>query len=104
LLIALQLAAAEIGRNFRIGESATGVAATTSLGLIAVGHLIGLSAGISLIVGATMSWGILLPWRTSLAGVGGSVDDVVGTIFATEVRFIGAGAIAVAAVWTLLKL
>jgi len=47
LLIALQLAAAEVGRNFRIGDSATGVAATTSLGLIAVGHLIGISAGIA---------------------------------------------------------
>lgn len=104
LLIALQLAAAEIGRNFRIGEGATGVASTTSLGLVAVGHLIGLSAGIALLTGTFMSWGILLPWRTALAGVNGPVDDVVGTIFSTEVRFIGAGAIAVAAIWTLLKL
>lgn len=104
LLIALQLAAAEIGRNFRVGDGATGVAATTSLGLIAVGHLIGLSAGIALLLGTFVSWGILLPWRTSLAGVTGPVDDVVGTIFSTEVRFIGAGAIAVAAIWTLLKL
>ena len=104
LLIALQLAAAEIGRNFKIGDSATGVAATTSLGLVAVGHLIGISAGIALLIGTFLSWGILLPWRTSLAGVDGAVDDVVGTIFSTEVRFIGAGAIAVAAIWTLLKL
>jgi putative OPT family oligopeptide transporter len=104
LLIALQVAAAEIGRNFRVGDGATGIAATTSLGLIAVGHLIGLSAGISLLLGTFMSWGILLPWRTSLADTGGPVDDLVGTIFASEVRFIGAGAIAVAAIWTLLKL
>ena len=104
LLIALQLAAAEVGKNFKIGDSATGVAATTSLGLVAVGHLIGISAGIALLIGTFLSWGILLPWRTSLAGVDGPVDDVVGTIFSTEVRFIGAGAIAVAAIWTLLKL
>ena len=104
LLVALQLAAAEIGRNFRIADGATGVAATTSLGLIAVGHLIGLSAGISLLLGTFMSWGILLPWRTSLADTSAPVDDLVGTVFATEVRFIGAGAIAVAAIWTLLKL
>jgi putative OPT family oligopeptide transporter len=32
------------------------------------------------------------------------VSDVVSTTFGTEVRFVGAGAIAVAAVWTLLKI
>jgi putative OPT family oligopeptide transporter len=104
LLIALQVAAAEVGRNFRVGDSATGVAGTMSLGLIAVGHLIGISAGISLLIGTFMSWGILLPWRTSLADQSLPVDDLVGTIFGTEVRFIGAGAIAIAAIWTLLKL
>ncbi|MEO6387812.1 MAG: oligopeptide transporter, OPT family [Croceibacterium sp.] len=103
LLVALQLAAAEIGKNFRVGEGATGIASTTSLGLIAIGHLIGLSAGIALLVGTFISWGVLLPWLTSLAPAG-AVDDVVGTVFSSEVRFIGAGAIAVAAIWTLLKL
>ena len=32
------------------------------------------------------------------------MSDVVSTTFGTEVRFVGAGAIAVAAVWTLLKI
>ncbi len=104
LLIALQLAAAEVTRNFRVGDGATGLGTTTSLGLLAVGHLIGLSAGVALMLGTFISWGVLLPSRTSLAGFAGPVDDVVGTIFSTEVRFIGAGAIAVAAIWTLLKL
>jgi putative OPT family oligopeptide transporter len=104
LLISLQLAAAEVGRNFRIGDSATGIATTTSLGLVAVGHLIGLSAGISLLVGTFLAWGLLLPLRTAISDISGPVDDIVGTVFATEVRFIGAGAIAVAAIWTLLKL
>jgi len=104
LLVALQLAAAEVGRNFRFGAGATGISATVSMGLLAIGHLIGLSAGIALLAGSFISWGVLLPWRTSLAGVNGPVDEVVGAIFSTEVRFIGAGAMAVAAIWTLLKL
>jgi putative OPT family oligopeptide transporter len=103
-LVALKLAADEVGRFFRVGEGATGVSASLSMGLLAIGHLIGLGAGIALAVGTFISWGVLLPWRTAMAGVNGPLEDLVGTVFSTEVRFIGAGAIAVAAIWTLLKL
>lgn len=104
VLIALGFAAAEISRYFRVGAGATGVASTTSLGLLAIGHLIGLSAGIAMLVGTVISWGILLPWMTAATGVTGSVEDFVGTVFSHQVRFIGAGAIAIAAIWTMLKL
>jgi len=103
-LIAMRLAAEEVGRNFRVGDGATGVSATITMGLLAIGHLIGLSAGIALLVGTAISWGVLLPWQTSLAAPALPVDDLVGTVFSQQVRFIGAGAIAVAAIWTLLKL
>ena len=103
-LVALRLAADEVGRNFRVGEGATGISATISMGLLAIGHLIGLSAGIALLLGTAISWGALLPWQTSLADPGLPLDDLVGMVFSQKVRFIGAGAIAVAAVWTLLKL
>lgn len=103
-LVSLRLAADEVGRNFRLGDGATGVSATMSMGLLAIGHLIGLSAGVALLVGTAISWGVLLPWRTALAVPGTPLDDLVGATFGQEVRFIGAGAIAVAALWTLLKL
>lgn len=103
-LIALKLAADEIGRTFRVGDGATGVSFTVSLGLLAIGHLIGLSAGIALLVGTFVSWGVLLPWRTSIDGGDGPIDALVGAVFSSDVRFIGAGAIAVASLWTLLKL
>ena len=47
---------------------------------------------------------MLLPWQTTVANPGLPLDDLVGTIFSQNVRFIGAGAIAVASIWTLLKL
>ena len=103
-LISLGIAAAEISRYFRVGAGATGVASTTSLGLLAIGHLIGLSAGVALLIGTVISWGILLPYMTAMHGVTGPVEDFVGLVFSKEVRFIGAGAIAVAAIWTMLKL
>lgn len=103
-LAATRLAADEVGRNFRVGDGATGVAGAMSMGLFAIGHLIGLSAGIALLVGTAISWGVLLPWQTTLADPALPLDDLVGTAFGQQVRFIGAGAIAVAAIWTLLKL
>lgn len=103
-LVALRLAADEVGKNFRVGEGASGISATISMGLLAIGHLIGLGAGIALLLGAAISSGVLLPWQTSLADPSLPLDDLVGTIFSQKVRFIGAGAIAVAAIWTLLKL
>lgn len=103
-LVAVKIAAGEIARNFKLGQGASGVAFSTSMGLLAIGHLIGLSAGVALAVGAAISWGVLVPWRTSLADQSLPLDDLVGTIFSQEVRFVGAGAIAVASIWTLLKL
>lgn len=103
-LVALQLAAGEIARSFRIGSGASGVAFSTSMGLLAIGHLIGLSAGVALFAGAVIATFVLLPWRTSLGDMSLPLDELVGAVFSTEVRFIGAGAIAVAAIWTLLKL
>lgn len=103
-LVALKLAAGEVGRFFRVGDGATGVSFTLSMGLLAIGHLIGLSAGLALLIGTFVSWGVLLPWQTSIVGGGEPLDAWVGGVFSSDVRFIGAGAIAVASLWTLFKL
>ena len=58
-----------------------------------------------MIVGLLISYGVLLPTLT--AGdvpATGDISDVVSSTFGTEVRFVGAGAIAIAAIWTLLKI
>lgn len=102
ILTALKVAAAEVAKNFKLGAGVSGVAGTMSLGLVGVGHLIGLATGIAMAIGATLSWFILLPWLS--AGRGGAVDDVVGAVFSQEVRFVGAGAIAVAAIWALIRI
>jgi putative OPT family oligopeptide transporter len=63
------------------------------------------TVGAAMIVGLLISYGILLPTLTwGDLPVGADVSDVVSTTFGTEVRFAGAGAIAVAALWTLLKI
>jgi putative OPT family oligopeptide transporter len=75
--------------------------------LIGVGHLVGLTVGIAMFVGLLISWAYLVPHYTTLAGAipaGTSLDDWIGDIFVHKVRFIGAGTIGVAAIWTLLRI
>lgn len=102
VMTALKVAAAEVAKNFKLGAGVSGVAGTMSLGLVGVGHLIGLATGIAMAIGATLSWFVLLPWLS--AGRDGPIDDVVGAVFSQEVRFVGAGAIAVAAIWALIRI
>ncbi len=108
LLVAMKLAAGEVGRNFRFGGggSATGASASLSLALIGVGHLVGLSVGVAMFIGMLIAWAGLMPLLTAAQAGAATMplDDLVGTVFGTEVRFIGAGTIGVAAIWTLLKI
>ena len=102
VMTALKVAAGEVAKNFKLGAGVSGVAGTMSLGLVGVGHLIGLATGVAMAIGATLSWFVLLPWLS--AGRDGPVDDIVGAVFSQEVRFVGAGAIAVAAIWALIRI
>jgi putative OPT family oligopeptide transporter len=96
------LAAANVQNFFRVGSGVSGVTVGFSLALVGAGHLVGISVGIALLCGLLISWAVLLPYLT--AGVPGEIAEVAETVFRSQVRFIGAGAIGVAAIWSLVKL
>jgi len=108
LLAALQLVASAARKSFTVGSNgATQVSTSFSLALIGVGHLVGVAVGAAMFVGLLISWAYLVPHYTSLAGaipVGTSLDDFIGDVFVHKVRFIGAGTIGIAAIWTLLRI
>jgi putative OPT family oligopeptide transporter len=106
ILTRTRLAAEEAARSFGFGAGATTVSTSLSMALIGVGHLVGMAVGIAMLVGLIISWFVLVPWQTSLAGLGSAADieTLVGTAFRQKVRFIGAGTMGVAAVWTLLRI
>lgn len=101
-----KLFATEASRTFGLGSGATTVTTSLSMALIGVGHLVGMAVGIAMLVGLIISWFVLVPWQTGLAGLGSAADleTLVSTVFRAKVRFIGAGTIGVAAIWTLLKI
>jgi putative OPT family oligopeptide transporter len=106
LLAAMQVVSATASKTFRTGAGASQASVSLSLALIGVGHLVGLAVGIAMFAGLLISWAYLVPHYTSLAAIplGTSLDDFVGDVFVHKVRFIGAGTIGVAAIWTLLRI
>ena len=106
LLAQTKFVATEAARSFGFGSGATTVSTSLSMALIGVGHLVGMAVGIAMLAGLIISWFVLVPWQTGLAGIASAVDldTLVGTVFREKVRFIGAGTIGVAAIWTLLKI
>jgi putative OPT family oligopeptide transporter len=105
-LAAMQFTSSEVQRYFRIGNSVSGYDIGLSLMLFGAGHLVGLSVGLALLFGVAIAWAGAVPIIAAMThmAAGQSVADFATHIWSTQVRFIGAGAIAVSALWTLAKL
>jgi putative OPT family oligopeptide transporter len=104
LLAKLKIVAEDATTTFRVGSGATTLTAGLSLAYIGVGHLVGLAVGLAMLVGIVIGFLVLLPIYTAGgAPAGTELADFVGSMFTQKVRFVGAGAIGVAAIWTLLK-
>jgi putative OPT family oligopeptide transporter len=106
VIVATQIFAADVADFFRIGKnSVTGYDFSLSFALFAVGHLVGLWTGAAMLAGLLVAWVGAVPYLSSLtASGGGAVESIATAVWSHQVRFIGAGAIAVAAFWSLIKL
>ncbi len=96
------LAATTLQNFFRVGAGVSGISLGFSLALVGAGHLVGISVGMAMLCGLLIAWAWLVPYLS--AGVAGEIAEVAETVFRQQVRFLGAGAIGVAAIWSLLKL
>ncbi|WP_028967162.1 OPT family oligopeptide transporter [Sphingomonas phyllosphaerae] len=104
ILTQTRLIAGEAAQFFRVGAGATGVSAGLSFALLGAGHLIGLSAGLAILLGVVVGWWVVLPILTAAAPQAGDVAAWANAVFRSDVRFFGAGVIGVAAIWTLLRI
>ena len=77
-----------------------------SLALLGAGYLIGIVAGLAMLTGLVIAWGIAVPVLTALGERAADVSlaDYATGLWSTQVRFIGAGVIGVGAIWTLATL
>ncbi len=106
MIIATNVFAGEIRKYVRVGTTAlTGIDIGLSLALVGVGHLVGVTVGVAMLAGITLAWAVLVPTLSAMhAGTGPDVAAMANDVFRHRVRFIGAGAIGVAAIWSLGRL
>jgi len=107
IVTATRIAGAELNGFIRLGTMAsTGYNLAWSLALLGAGHLVGLSVGMAMLVGQIISWVFAVPILTSLQPAADGVTLAAHTtaIWRTQVRFLGAGTIAVASIYTLARL
>lgn len=125
LLVAGRVFAGEAARFIKLpaalGGGATGMGFGMQFALLGAGHLIGLSVGLAQLFGLILAWGIAVPILTSPETIawltangipsiattlepGAAPEELASTVWRREVRFMGAGVIGVAAIWTLIKL
>ena len=110
LITATRVLASDVARNFRVGERAvSGYDFLLSFALFGIGHLIGLWCGLAMLLGALIGWAWGVPHYSALAPdtaslAASSIDALAHDTWSHKVRFVGAGTIGVAAIWTLAKL
>ena len=107
IVTAMRISAAELNGFVRLGANASsGYNIAWSLALLGAGHLVGLSVGMAMLVGQIISWVIAVPILTSMQPAPDGVTLAAHTtaIWRTQVRFIGAGAIGIASIYTLGRL
>jgi putative OPT family oligopeptide transporter len=100
----LGIFASTVAGYVRVGVAATGVGFNMSLALVGAGHLIGLTVGVSILVGLIIAWGISVPVLTAMHPSTGDAATAALYWWSHGVRYIGAGAIGFSAIWTLAKL
>jgi putative OPT family oligopeptide transporter len=100
-----QVAAGTVATYFRLGAGASGLLGSYSLALIGAGHLVGISVGLAMLVGILIAWGVAIPHYTAgmITDIS-QIGDIVSHARLDKVRFIGVGTIAVAAIWSLVRL
>jgi putative OPT family oligopeptide transporter len=108
VMVQMRLFLGDVAHSFRLGQDprapVTGFDFQLSFALFGIGHLVGISCGIAMFVGAIIGWGVGVPHYSALHAAAGDAGELAGATWSHYVRYLGAGAIAVSAIWTLLKL
>src|SRR5207244_6707292 len=70
VIVATQVFAADVAQTFRIGRrgAVSGYDFFLSFALLGIGHLVGLSVGIAMLIGAFICWGWGVPHFSVMAG------------------------------------
>ncbi|MCP1212251.1 OPT family oligopeptide transporter [Acetobacter okinawensis] len=102
----LRLLADGLSLTATAGSAVFQLSAAFSPALIGAGYLVGLSGGMAMLVGCLLAWALGVPWLSAILPNPAHLPPAqfAQDIWLHKVRFVGAGAIAVASLWTLIEL
>ncbi|MCF6765027.1 oligopeptide transporter, OPT family [Thiotrichales bacterium 19S3-7] len=105
LISGFKVVAGSISYASKVGNVVVGASFSYGLALVGAGYLIGVRLCVYMLVGSIFAYLILTPYF-SLNPIyqGLSVDVVLDKIYNTNIRYIGVGCIAVAAIWSVINL
>ena len=88
------------------GNGITQLSLGYSTALVGAGYLIGIASGLALLTGIILAWLVMIPYftMTGTPAEGQTLQEFAQACYVGKVRLIGAGAMGVAAIWTLIKL
>ena len=91
---------------FPIGKGMTQFPIGYSTALVGAGYLVGITSGIAMLVGILIAWAGFVPYftLTEIPADGQTMKAFAQAVYSERVRLVGAGAMGVAAVWTLIML
>ena len=103
VVVQTQIFTSDVVRYFRIGKAgaASGFDFSLSFALFAIGHLVGPAVGLAMLIGALIGWGWGVPHFLMLHPAHGAAAVAAQGAWDHYVRYVGAGAIGMAAIWTL---
>ncbi len=87
-----------------LGRSVFGFGMDLSPALISVGYIVGRNISILVFAGGVISWFVAIPIYTAIYGYEGNALEAANTIWDTEIRYLGVGAMVVGGIWSLIKL
>ena len=87
-----------------IGKSIFGFGIDLSPALISVGYIVGRNISILIFAGGLISWFLAIPIYTAIYGYEGDALEAANTIWDTEIRYLGVGAMVIGGIWSLIKL
>ena len=102
----LQVLGGSLSAWFHVGRGMTQLPLGYSTALVGAGYLIGIASGLAMLVGILIAWAGFVPYFTMTEALpdGMALQKFAGAVYQQKVRLIGAGAMGVAAIWTLMTL
>lgn len=103
----LNILSTGFGGAVRITQMSLNFHGSFSLALIGTGYLVGIGGGMAMLGGVLLSWDVFVPLHQFIYPTTNTLQNPITDghiLWAQRIRFLGAGVIAISALWTLIKL